>query len=287
MDSGPDPVEEISHLEMMPSDGANGAYAVFTPQGKLHLNFSTAKQQQAGTGINNDTVTYIHNVFKIANVDNSSVPVWVELEANDVAVEFYRSSDPTASIQGESNAVQVNGNDNQQVGVLIDTTGKQIPESFTFTVYSKAEDDESEDETPTEQDPVTAPSEETPVEETPTDNTPDEGGDETSDDETPSSETPTQSTPSETDQGEGGSGTTTITPTPTQTAEPGAGGAQPDGGDDQDTDGTEQEGEVIDPTDDGLGAILGGPLSNTLWLLLVAAVLGVVGFAGLRRWARN
>lgn len=196
-DDNVDPLTEIDHLEIVPSDSPNSVYAVLreTDQGKeIELNLTKENQQLAGEGINEDSVTYIDDIFLIMHTGDDNefdYPVWIEIEdANGDTIEsvtFYKDEFETLDsvIEGEKNNVTMGPGEIVSVGMRVDTTDPDhdVTDAETFIVNSKVPDDgdDAPDDDPDDgvgDDPDDVP----PEEGDDSDDMPDDNGDDAPDD---------------------------------------------------------------------------------------------------------
>ena len=112
--------DKNAYLAIQPSEKSNGEYAKVTDGGKFKL--SIADTKAGGQGLNQDSVTAMHNVIAITNQGTQTVTVTVDEKSNNGAVTFYKSTNPSNSI--EDSGVEVGVGDTLFVGVKIDLRGE-------------------------------------------------------------------------------------------------------------------------------------------------------------------
>jgi hypothetical protein len=198
LSDGTDTIDGVD-IEMSPADGPNGKYVVINEAGEIELVLSSENPYLDGDGIAEDTVAPIDRVFTVTNNGTETTRIWISDDAEDV--RFYRGGDPSNSLEGATNEIELVPDETVAVGLLVDTRGDHDVESVSgFTVHA-------EQGTPTP----------TPTEtETPPTPTPDPTPTTTTTDPTPTptaTETPSTTTPSQTP------GTTTPSPPAETTTE--------------------------------------------------------------------
>jgi hypothetical protein len=121
-------------LELEPHPGPNGDYAV-VEDGTLGLNFGPSNPKVDGEGVIADSVMPFHNVFTITYTGDQTAEVYLTNDAEGLA--FYRGDDPSQSIEGEENAVELAPNETVDVGVLLDTEDGELESVDAFEVHAK------------------------------------------------------------------------------------------------------------------------------------------------------
>ena len=140
-------------IVLEPYGGPNGAYAVTYDQDsdgedELGLDFSASNDAVEGDGVNAGSLTPVHRVFTITYTGDRAAEVYLT-DGND-DITFYRGTDTTASIEGESNAIVLGPNDPLVVGVLIDARdGDDVENVDAFTVHANETDPETTTESET------------------------------------------------------------------------------------------------------------------------------------------
>ncbi|WP_302082412.1 hypothetical protein [Salinibaculum rarum] len=133
--SGTDQVDDAD-LEMSPSDGPNGKYAVLNSDDEIELLLTGRNPDVEGEGLNDGTVTPIHDVFTITYTGDEYARVWLTDDATDV--RFYRSDAPDESLEGKKNMTVLGPDETISVGLLVDTRGDDDVESASkFTVNAE------------------------------------------------------------------------------------------------------------------------------------------------------
>jgi hypothetical protein len=250
-----DDAPEIDGVVIEPSDGPNGVYAVEDENGQLAIRIDGENPNLAdGTGVNDGTVTAIPDIFTITNDGDQPVSVWIETDVADV--EFVRGTSSVQSIDGPENSVTLGGDESVHVGVRIHAIADHDVEQIELfeVVAEQTIDTDGSGETGSTTDPT---------------------------DENDSSDGSLSGAGQEdggSDQEDGGSD-----------QEDGDGPTEGDGGTDQDdgesetADGEVNSGVSTQVESDQTAPTLAGAVMNTLALLLLALLLGIVLFWAVRR----
>ena len=260
-------------IELSPSDGPNSAYAV-NDSGEIRLDLSESTQLRAvdATGVTDDSVTTVANIFTVTyngSVDDPPATVW--FETPDVPayedIEFVQGTDSVESIHGQGHSRTLSPGETTHVGVVIDTTGDHeldAIEEFTFVAERDSPSTAGE----------TADSDE------PLNTGPDSGGESGSTD-TGSGDSGADPDPPDVDQGTGSTDGTD------STDDGDTGDNETEIGPDEDREGnesgTEQTGTLTEPALPGPQTTLGGFPYWTLLLLLLFVVAGAGLFSVTRR----
>lgn len=129
----PDQVfSEGPNVSLSPADGPNGDYATIDDDGNLSVSVPDA---------NVEAGTWIDGVFVLANRENASVQSWITHDATD-AVELYVGDG--RSIQGRASNITLAPNETREVGLEIDSTGREVGDQLLSTVRLHVRYNESE-----------------------------------------------------------------------------------------------------------------------------------------------
>ncbi|QSG16013.1 DUF1102 domain-containing protein [Halapricum desulfuricans] len=128
------------------SESQNGDYVTGADSGTMTLNLSDSNNNVAGSGLNPDATTVIHNIFEICNQGTQSVGVWletnpVENDNGDDAVSLYRDSTQNAPVTGADNAICLDTGQCICVGLVARTQGID-PDEFQNLFQPVDEDGE-------------------------------------------------------------------------------------------------------------------------------------------------
>ncbi|MFW5956332.1 MAG: hypothetical protein ACOCQY_02900 [Halorhabdus sp.] len=144
--TGNDEVSDAA-IELSPSDGPNGKYALLDEDDELELVMSSENPALDGEGVPADAVVPLDQVFTITYTGDQYAEVWISDDADDV--RFYRSETPERSMEGRSKNVTLGPDQTVAVGLLIDTRGEHdVADAGSFNVEARIA--EPETATPTE-----------------------------------------------------------------------------------------------------------------------------------------
>jgi hypothetical protein len=148
-----------AYLALEKSDGPNAAYAS-TSGDELSINVTDAASNEGATGLNDNALTIVRDIFKITNQGTQDVFVWIEGFGNEPIGVFSDAvasgstvgnpdtgmgpNNPGATPQlppvniPEDHRVDV-GNTQDEIGLSFNTRdGNTISSSITMTVVAKA-----------------------------------------------------------------------------------------------------------------------------------------------------
>jgi hypothetical protein len=142
-------------LAMTPSNGPNGDYAS-SNDGELVVQLNGSDGTPSGSGVNDDAVTKIKDVFRMRNQGTQRIYVYIEDSSDLVTFKLSRASrgnpindNPVSrltpheivDIEGTDNAVLIGTGLEVKIHMFVDTTGDSTPESLLdkVTIQAQAE----------------------------------------------------------------------------------------------------------------------------------------------------
>ncbi|MFC6756382.1 MULTISPECIES: hypothetical protein [Haloarcula] len=131
-------------IELRPTDGPNGDYALLNEDDELELHLTGANPSVEGEGIGSNAVTPVPRVFTMTYTGDRRATVWLTDDAEDV--RFYRGDDSGDSLEGRANSVALGPSETVTVGLLVDTRGDHdVERAETFTVNARVADGDDGD----------------------------------------------------------------------------------------------------------------------------------------------
>ena len=132
-----------AYLGLQRTDSPNASYVDFDGKGHLRVRMSPDNPNQTdpdrGTGVNPDSHSWFHNVFRICNHGNQKVCTWIEKGGGQdtSSVTFYNSDEAEATygdvstwnITGTTRQVPLHVGDCVTVGIHVETIGFYGPEA--------------------------------------------------------------------------------------------------------------------------------------------------------------
>ncbi len=116
-----------AYLGLDKCDAPNGSYAHLDENGHLAIYMDpenpTRDDTPLGAGVNSNSTTWFHNVFRICNQGKEEACVWIEDDADwpyyddERRIDFYLGADDEASIIGQENARSLEVGDCVCIGI--------------------------------------------------------------------------------------------------------------------------------------------------------------------------
>ncbi len=107
-----------SYLSLQPANSSNGEYAV-QRNGQLHVSLGgTLGGESSGTGVNQESLTVVRDVFTITNKGAQPFGVWMTDSSEAVTFE---SGNNRRSLEGKQQAVPLKPGESVTVGLTVDT----------------------------------------------------------------------------------------------------------------------------------------------------------------------
>ncbi len=147
-------LHEDEKIEMAPSDGPNGVYATYDENDKIAIKITEERQEAAkwegGSGVSENTVTEIDDIFDITYTGEDEARVWLD-EMEEAGITFYIGDDPENTFEGELNNVSLDEGEVVSVGLLIDTSvdDHEVEEVSGFGVNAEIAEPEASESTVT------------------------------------------------------------------------------------------------------------------------------------------
>jgi len=123
-------------IEIVVSDGPNGQYATVGPDGQVRIDMTAANSPAGGgEGVLADAFTNFDDTFVVVNTNDRRAFVYVRDETE--SLQFYRSDNQDASLEGEGNEVRLDSGEELPVGLTVDATDRTEDIDATFTVVAR------------------------------------------------------------------------------------------------------------------------------------------------------
>ncbi|MFC7191666.1 hypothetical protein ACFQL7_18975 [Halocatena marina] len=107
-----------SYLSLQPANSSNGEYAV-QRNGQLHVSLGgTLGGESSGTGVNQESLTVVKDIFTITNKGAQPFGVWMTDSSEAVTFE---SGNNRRSLEGKQQAVPLKPGESVTVGLTVDT----------------------------------------------------------------------------------------------------------------------------------------------------------------------
>lgn len=124
-----DPVDE--EVSLSPASGPNGDYAYLT-DGELVVDLTPANPNLNGDGLGADSVTTLDGVFVVHYGGERFARVWLTHDSDSVTLRA-----DGRPIQSEPEAIVLEANESQSVGLRVDTTGSADGLLENITVHAR------------------------------------------------------------------------------------------------------------------------------------------------------